>query len=390
MTLLLTLCFLGSWFAVLFSYLIYPWILRLQNPSKAPFSDLDQELKTFPKVAVLMAAYNEEQVIADKLKSVFQTSYPIDKLVCYVGSDASTDRTNALVTAAQKRFGSLVLVDFPGRTGKPAILNRLVSMCDADILILTDANVFFQTHTLSKLVKAFEHPAVGMAGAQILKFASRNQGVSAQELQYMDRENTIKRMESNLWGSAIGIEGGCMAIRKELYRPIPPGYLVDDFFLNMHVLQKGKMALLIEQAICTEEAGYSSVGEFKRKSRISAGNFKNLIHFRSLLIPIWKGASFAFWSHKVLRWFTPFFLLIALISSGLLLFQNSAWQWAFTANALLWLSPAIQVVLNGLGLGQSPLKSIAHFMWMNVALLKGFFTWLQGGTSNTWERSART
>jgi cellulose synthase/poly-beta-1,6-N-acetylglucosamine synthase-like glycosyltransferase len=390
MTLILSLCFLGSWFAVLFSYLVYPWILRMQNPGKAPFSDLDHELKAFPKVAVLMAAYNEEQVIADKLKSVFQTSYPIDKLVCYVGSDASTDRTNALVTAAQKRFGSLVLVDFPGRTGKPAILNRLVSMCEADILILTDANVFFQTHTISKLVKAFEHPAVGMAGAQILKFASRNQGISAQELRYMDRENKIKRMESNLWGSAIGIEGGCMAIRKEMYSPIPPGFLVDDFFLNMQVLKKGKMALLIEQAICTEETGYSSEGEFKRKARISAGNFKNLIHFRSMLAPIWKGASFAFWSHKVLRWFSPFFLLMALASSFVLMFQNPAWQWAFGFNAILWLSPAIQGLLSYLNLGKTQLKSVAHFMWMNVALLSGFFTWLKGGTASTWERSART
>lgn len=103
----------------------------------------------------------------------------------------------------------------------------------------------------------------------------------------------------------IGPFGGFYALRKNLYQLIPENFLVDDFFICMNVLKQNFKSIADPDAIAYEEVSEDWKQEYKRKARISAGNFQNLIHFENLLLRF-NSTSFCFFSHKVLRWLGPF------------------------------------------------------------------------------------
>ena len=123
----------------------------------------------------------------------------------------------------------------------------------------------------------------------------------------------------------IGAFGGCYAVRSACYHPAPRAFIVDDFFISMAVLQDGYQAINELAAVCHEDVSDQLPEEFRRKARISAGNFQNLVAFRRLLWPPWQGRSFAYWSHKVLRWLTPLLLVLLLLSSVVLVAQGGGW-----------------------------------------------------------------
>lgn len=338
-----------------------------------------------PEVALLIAAYNEEKVIGEKIKSILDGNYPISKLSIYIGSDASTDKTNEIISSYASQYPQIKLINFGGRTGKAAIINKLASMAQEDIFILTDANVIFSKDTISKLVKNFSNPKVEQVCANIKKVSAKNIGIQSLEKGYLNIENKIKKAESNRWGIVMGAEGGCYAIRKKSYSPVPPNYYMDDFYITMGVINKGGQVLFEEDAICYEDLPSQSSEEHKRKIRISIGNYQNLSVYKNLLWPPWKAIGYAFISHKVLRWFTPFFLIIILLCS-ILLSMHSKFFLILTCTQLsLFILPLFIPLLGKM----KPALFIAHFYSMNFALLKGFIIYVKGVKSSVWEPTKR-
>ncbi|MGZ4043394.1 MAG: glycosyltransferase [Bacteroidia bacterium] len=335
-----------------------------------------------PYITILMAAYNEEKVLDGKIKSVFNTTYPLNKIKFLVGSDASTDETNNIIKKWSLQFPLLTLVEFKGRTGKAGIINRLVTQCDTEILILTDANVIFKQDTIFKLVRHFKNEKIAQVCANIIKVSDPGAGISEQEKTYMALENKIKLYESLNWNIVIGAEGGCNAIRRESYAMVPDNFCVDDFYLTMNVIEQGKEIVFDNDAVCYEDAPSLSSVEFARKVRISMGNFQNLARYKNLLLPFWKGSSFAFWSHKVLRWTTPFLLITSLIATTILGFYNRAFFGIALLQLLGILTPLVKLELK-------LFKVISHFYLMNLALLKGFFVFIKGVDTNIWQPTKR-
>lgn len=346
-------------------------------------------LNEYPEVCVIMAAYNEERVIGEKLESVFNTNYPLDKIKVMVGSDASTDNTNSIVRMKSEKFPSIELVEFPGRTGKAGIINKLSSLATSEILIHTDANVLFTQHTIPELIKHFSDPEVHQVACNIKKVSPTDAGIAFQEKSYISLENKVKQMESDLWRIVIGVEGGGYAIRRESYEPVPPRFFMDDFFITMSVLEKGKKVIFEPNAICYEDVPTLASEEFKRKVRISIGNFQNLMRYKHLLWPIHSGLGFAFLSHKVLRWLTPFFIILCVISLGVLSFYSAQMLWALAFMGIFLSMPLIDKALQSLGIHLKPIRFASHFVSMNVALLKGFQKFAQGVSSNVWEPTKR-
>ncbi len=371
-----------SFLGIAQTYFIYPLSLFLFGKKR----QVKPALSANFDIAVVIAAFNEENVIEKKIQSVLATSYPLDKLVIYVGSDASTDRTNEIVANFATQYPNVQLKIFQGRTGKAGIINSIIEQCKEELLILTDANVFFTPSTIPNLVRHFSEKETHQVCANILKISDRNENIQALEKGYLLVENQIKLRESASWGFVMGAEGGCYAIRRTAYTPIPPNFYMDDFFVTMSVIKNKGRVIFDEEAICYEDLPTESAEEFKRKIRISIGNFQNLVAFKKLLWPFWSAIAYSFISHKILRWLTPFFLILLFLVSFLLSFDCFFFQVLALVQCVLFLSPLAIPYLKWM----KPALFVAHFYNMNLALLIGFFRYLKGVKSSVWQPTPRT
>ncbi|GAA3947606.1 glycosyltransferase [Hymenobacter algoricola] len=382
----------GSLLLVAHTYVLFPLLLaRLARGRRQNQLVHAPDSPELPAVDILLAVYNEEQVIEEKIRSTFATTYPLDKLTFYIGSDNSADRTNALVTRLAADYPRIRFRPFGQRTGKPGVIEALAREATAPVLVLTDANVFFAPDTLYQLVKHFQNPAIGQVGGNIINPEHRREGISGQEKAYLERENRIKYQEGVVWGAMIGAFGGCFAVRRSAYHPAPASFLVDDFFISMAVLRDGLQAINELDAVCYEDVSDRLPEEFRRKARISAGNFQNLHAFRGLLWPVWSGPAFAFWSHKVLRWLTPLLLLLMLGANAVL---AAAGGWFYPLMLAGQLAGPALVVLDwvlrrGPGLHSRYLRFLTHFYSMNAALLLGYWRYLRGIKTTVWEPTQR-
>ncbi len=371
-----------SFIGIAQTYFIYPLSLFLFGKN----TQVKPALNSNYNVAIVIAAYNEENVLEKKIRSVLATTYPLDKIVIYVGSDASTDRTNEIVANFATPCTNVQLKIFQGRTGKAGIINSIIEQCKEELLILTDANVFFTPSTIPNLVRHFSDKETHQVCANILKKSDRNENIQALEKGYLLVENQLKLRESATWGFVVGAEGGCYAIRRKAYTPIPPNFYMDDFFVTMSVIANKGRVIFDEEAICYEDLPTESAEEFKRKIRISIGNFQNLVAFKKLLWPFWSAIAYSFISHKILRWLTPFFLILLFLVSFLLSFDCFFFQVLALVQCVLFLSPLAIPYLKWM----KPALFVAHFYNMNLALLVGFFRYLKGVKSSVWQPTPRS
>lgn len=382
------LCVLG----VAHSYVLYSLLLKLlARNKKLPDTRLPDN-ENLPQVYVLMAVYNEEAVLQQKLDSMLASSYPPDKLHFLIGSDNSTDSTNNILEEYSRKHANLTYNIFEARTGKIYIINQLfknIILKETDVLLLTDANVMFSTDTITELVTHLSRPDVGLVGANILNSGMRTDGISIQENKYIIAENSTKYNEGVLWGVMMGAFGACYALKARLFRPVPPGFKVDDFYITMQVLRQGYKSIKAPSAICYEDVSNEMSEEFRRKARIAAGNFQNLFSFPDLLWPPYRPVAFAFFSHKVLRWLGPLLMIAAYLLNMWLFNVNVFYRMTFLVQNTLLLLPFIEILFRRIGIHSIPLRFVTYFMYMNLALLAGLINFLKGDRQNVWEPTKR-
>jgi len=365
-------------------------LLMLKHKSK----DDDDNNLFKPMVSVVMAAYNEEKVIIQKLESVIKSNYPSDKLEIIVGSDCSNDSTDMLVKEFAHNHPQVKFIRFNSRTGKPAIINQLVKQCKGEFLIITDANVMFDAEAISSMMHRFTVAEVGLVDSNMVNIGLMKSGISSQEKQYIQTEVLTKYAEGEVWGSMMGPFGGCYAIRKSLFSDIPSNFLVDDFYVCMKVLEQGYHSVSSLKAIVYEEASHNLWIEFRRKTRIATGNFQNLAKFSKMIFK-GRGIGFCFMSHKVLRWKGPVLMLLLYFSS------IAAWWLSIDINPVLYLGVFAAISLSLLLLLADRLLNLfqihigllrlnTHFLVMNAAMLKGMFRYIKGVKSGVWQPTSRT
>jgi hypothetical protein len=245
----------------------------------------------------------------------------------------------------------------------------------------------FHEDTLYYLVRHFKNPKIGLVDTHMVNMGMKEEGISYQEKAYISREVHIKDMESRLWGAMMGPFGGCYAIRKEDYTRVPSNFLVDDFYINMKIFEKKKLAINDLQAVVFENIPDDLRVEFRRKVRIGTGNFQNLRKFWRLILTARYG--FAFLSHKVIRWFGPFFLLLALFCNIYLALRKEPYIWILALHSILYIIPFIDWALKKSGRNISLFRLVTHFFSMNAALFIGFFRSAGKVSSGIWERTAR-
>ncbi|MCH8904899.1 MAG: glycosyltransferase [Bacteroidetes bacterium] len=388
--------------ALVHTYLLYPLILRIIVSNKKTNAIVYSRDEDLPYVYILLSAYNEEEVIVEKINGLFNTNYPLDKISVIVGSDASNDHTDELVLELAEKYDRLDLIRFDNRSGKVNVINKLVEKLQktiraeenieqqtGSVFILTDANVFLSPSTIFELVKHFKNEDIGVVDAVIQNRGTKKQGIAVQEKTYVQLEGSIKYMEGLAWGTMIGPSGGCYAIRNDLYSSVPLNFLVDDFYIAMKVLEKGYKAIVEKNAICFEDVSSDIYEEFRRKVRISSGNFQNLKVFSKFLMTPYKALGFSFLSHKVLRWIGPIFIILLYLCSLILSFGNIFYQVLFLIQNLVFALVFIELILQRLRVRTNFVRFITHFYLMNLALLIGFIKFLKGVKSSVWEPTKR-
>ena len=372
---------------LLYSYLLYPFLLKyLLQKKQAPNAYATSE--TLPTLSIVIAAHNEEKVLREKLDSILQSAYPQDLIEILIGIDASSDLSALIAEEYQSKFAACQVFVFKERQGKIKIVNALVPKAQHAIIVLTDANVLFTEQTLMQLQAPFIDPQIGLVDTTMKHYGLKNTGISVPESAYIAGEVLLKEAEGKLWGAMMGPFGGCFAFRKRCFEKIPEHFLVDDFYINMICIEKGLRCVTQTEAIVLEDVSNDLLIEFKRKIRISSGNFQNLRRFWPLLFKF-NWVSFTFFSHKVLRWILP----VLLVAMTLQIMQKHTQSWFYELLYFGLLLIPIAFVVDYLsrqrGVHLVWLRFVIHFISMNIALLIGLFRFFGGIRSSVWQPTKR-
>jgi cellulose synthase/poly-beta-1,6-N-acetylglucosamine synthase-like glycosyltransferase len=394
--------FLISCFLVFYNYAGYALIAYIVNRINKPVR-ATREPGFFPRVSFLVAAYNEADFIENKILNSLQQDYPGAIEFLFV-TDGSDDGTPEIVQRMTEGHPGLRLLHLPERKGKSAAMDRAVKFATGDILIFSDANTLLNKEATSRIVRHYANPLVGgVAGEKKVISSWDNEGnekktgagngeeVGAGEGLYWKYESFLKKIDSDFY-SVVGAAGELFSLRKDLYEPLSPDIILDDFVLSLKVAQKGYRVRYEPDAYAMELPSFSLNDEQKRKVRIAAGGFQSIVLLSSLLF-FWQQPklSFLYISHRVLRWaVTPFCLVIALISNFILCLG--------TGHILYYLFFAAQLAFYGMAAlaalmpGKQPkiLKLPYYFTFMNISVIWGFFRFLRGRQSSVWEKAKRT
>ncbi|VAW65946.1 Glycosyl transferase, group 2 family protein [hydrothermal vent metagenome] len=376
-----------SIFLIVYNHVIYPFIVILISEyfKKTPVA-IKNDLSSQPKVSFIIAAYNEESVIKNKIDNTLSIVYPDNKLEIIVVSDGSDDSTENIVLS-YKESGVLSLHDVP-RAGKTSALNRAVSMASGDILVFSDANNDFSTNAVLELVKHFDDETIGaVTGAKHIYTNSSREAAVGDGL-YWKYESVIKMAESTI-GSITAADGEILAVRKRLYKPINPVLINDDAAITFDIIKSGHRIIYEPEAKSYEQASADLADDIDVKIRMTAGGFQTVVYEWRYLFPPRSWFSFTFISHKVLRWLTPHFMLLTLLCSAVLSSEYPIYIVLLVMQIVFY-----SIALYGWSIRQSNNISTAiyipmYFTVMNIALFKGFIRFIRKNQGVNWNKAKR-
>jgi cellulose synthase/poly-beta-1,6-N-acetylglucosamine synthase-like glycosyltransferase len=336
-----------------------------------------------PRIAIVIAAYNEETVIEERVKNALSLNYPEQLCEILIGLDSPTDSTAEILHRLD--FPRVRVFHFSERRGKLRVISDLVQRTSAEILVFTDANTHFQPDCVEKLIRHFSNARVGVVSGEEVRASGKEVDPSA-EGAYWKYESALKILESRA-GYLHSANGGVYAIRRELFHP-EPDLIVEDFQIPLAVRFDGHLVIYDPEAISVEEIAPTLAAQFERRVRIAAGNFQTLFSNPGYLNPFNAGPAFAYWSHRVLRWVTPLLLVLTWVCCAVLLGVHP-YQWLFVLQTTFWLLALLgywrKTENKPVGVCQVPF----YFCSMNCALVLGFFRYLRGSQSVAWKPTPR-
>jgi len=370
------------------AYILYPTSLWVFNWFKRKPEIVKSH--TYPSISIIISAYNEEKVIAERIDNIKNLNYDFNNLELIIGSDCSSDKTNGILTQKSQEHSWVRTQIFKIRRGKATVLNDLVHLAKNEILVFTDANTNFDKNAVLKLVSAFTDEKVGgVCGRLVLEEPTDEFEKTNREQLYWKYETQLKKMEGDL-GILIAANGGIYAIRKKLFIGFPKDEAVtDDLYQTLGVLNQGYSFLYEFDAVAIEEVSKEIITEFRRKVRFAATNFQTLKYFKGLLFQKKIILSYALWSHKVIRWLVPLILIFIFVTNGLLISYNEFYRILFFIQVGFYLSAIVGFILNKLKISLSIFSIIYYYVLTNFALLIGLFKFLFKKHSFTWDSTPR-
>ncbi len=342
-----------------------------------------------PTCTLIVAAYNEEAFIAEKIKNSLELVYPAKKLKYIFVTDGSTDNTVKIVSG----YPQITHLHKDARMGKMAAVHRAIETVDTEVIVFTDANTFLNKEALVNICRHYAYQKVGAVAGEKRVNISATSDATAGEGFYWKYESKLKTWDSELH-SVVGAAGELFSIRTNLYEPVPSNAIIDDFMISMLIAEKGYKIVYEPEAFAMETGSENIKEELKRKVRIAAGGIQSVIWLKSLLNPFKMPLlSFQYISHRVLRWtIVPFLMLVILFLNILIVAQGNS-------NALYQALLIAQIAFYGFSLmgwlmttRQIKLKVFFipyYFSMMNYAVILGIFRYAKGKQSAVWEKSKR-
>ena len=349
------------------------FIKRLATKAK-PLADISDDC--LPEVTLMVCAYNEEDIIAEKMANTHLLDYPADRLHLVWVTDGSTDNTNTLLSA----YPEVEIVYSPERRGKAAALKHGIKEVKTEIVMMTDANTMLNPGAVRDIVRLMQDPKVGCVSGEKKVMAKSDSDEAAQgEGLYWKYESTLKRLDGELY-SAMGAAGELCVIRRQLMTDIPDDTLLDDFIISMEIVRTGYKIAYTSKAYAMEYGSADLHEESKRKRRIAAGGLQSCWRLRSLMNPLrYPVVAFQFVSHRVLRWtITPvcLFALIPLNTILVLSGEGIIYTVIWVLQILFYASAA------------AGLRISKYFVFMNLNVFRGM-AYLFNNTSGMWEKAKR-
>lgn len=345
-----------------------------------------------PEVTLFIAAYNEKDFVAEKIKNSRELDYPAEKLNIVWVTDGSDDGTPEEL----KKFEGVTVYHQPQRNGKIGAMNRGMQYVKTPVVVFCDANTMLGRESIRRIVKLFSNPKVGcVSGEKRIFSKDKDAAAGAGEGLYWKYESTLKKWDAELY-SVVGAAGELFAIRTELYQEVERDTLLDDFIISLRVAQQGFTIQYDPEAYAIETASANVKEELKRKIRISAGGIQSVIRLRSLLNVFKYGIlSFQYISHRVLRWTLAPLALLLLLPAGFALalpegFLNfGLYSILFWLQILFYISALLGWYLENKSIKVKILFVPYYFFIMNLSVFLGFKRYLKGSQSVNWERANR-
>ncbi len=381
-----------SLFIVFYSYIGYGLLMILLVSLKRVFQKNKLEPapgKDLPQLAIVIAAYNEEEYVSQKIENTLALDYPREKLEIIFVTDGSTDKTAEIIS----QFPGIILYHQPERKGKVAAINRILPLVKSSIILFCDANTFLNKNCAKEIVKHYIEPRVGGVAGEKKIFQTGDDSVAASgEGLYWKYESFLKKLDSDFY-TTVGAAGELFSVRKDLIEQVPEGTIIEDFVQSLSICRKGYVVRYEPNAYAMETASASIREEMKRKVRICAGAFQAMVLLKDLFnvfkYPI---VSFQFISHRILRWtLCPIALVTLFVSNFLIVLMEG--------NLFYQIVLFLQAIFYGMAIAgwifatkEMRVKIFYipfYFLFMNVAVFIGFGRYIRKKQTVVWDKAAR-
>jgi biofilm PGA synthesis N-glycosyltransferase PgaC len=343
---------------------------------------------SFPTLTLVVAAFNEESLMEQKISNTLALNYPLEKLQLLFVTDGSSDSSPDIL----RRYPAIKLMHAPERRGKIHAIHRAMTEVVSEVVVFTDANTFLNKDALLLIARHYTDPQVGAVSGEKRVMQDNVSDATAGEGFYWKYESTLKKWDSELY-SVVGAAGELFSIRRNLYQQVPSDTVLDDFMISMLIAQKGYRIVYEPEAYASELSSDTIKEEFKRKVRIAAGGIQSILRLKKLFNPfVYPVLSFQYISHRVLRWtITPFLMILALLLNIMICLRSGsplygvvlALQLFFYGMAFLgWIQEQRKIKVKILFIPY-------YFCFMNYAVVAGIIRYFSVGQSSVWEKAKR-
>jgi len=363
----------------IYPFFIYPFLLALLTLFCS--KEVKKSYSFQPEVTILVPVHNEEDNIYPLVNSIFNSDYPKEKIRIIFGSDGSTDNTNRYLEDLKRNYSNVDYLILP-RMGKNFVINHLLPLVKSEIVLFIDADVRPEKQTIKELVANFGDDEVGGVVSNLIVRKGDQAFVNPEERHTQSFFNIIRKLESRLFGT-FNNNGPCYAVRKNLLNKIPNRKVCDDFYNVLTIFISGKRMVFSENANAYDLRPRDNIlSEYHRKKRFSAGGISAILSSpRIFTRPLF---AFLLFSHKILRWFSPIFGLIAVIL--LLIFASIEVKIIIAALLGLLMVTAVYGFVSELkGTRTSKFFRLPLFIFLSVAgTIAGIFRAILGRQNSSW------
>jgi biofilm PGA synthesis N-glycosyltransferase PgaC len=380
-----------SLFVVFYTFLGYGIVLyvmmriRMAIKGRRIVPGMDQE---FPSLTLIIAAYNEENIIEEKIRNTLDLNYPTEKLKLLFVTDGSSDSTPDRIS----KYPAIKLMHTPARSGKIQAIHRAMHEVDSEVVVFTDANTFLNKDALLLIARHYADPSIGAVSGEKRVLQDSVSDATAGEGFYWKYESTLKKWDSELY-SVVGAAGELFSVRRSLYKPVEPDTILDDFMISMLIAQQGYRIVYEPAAYASEVSSDNIQEELKRKIRIAAGGIQSIVRLKKLLNPFNNSLlSFQYISHRVLRWtITPFLMILTLLLNIVIVGQSGGWIYVaiLAAQVSFYFLASWGWLLETRKIKVKALFVPYYFCMMNYAVIAGIIRYIRGSQSSVWEKAKR-